>query len=386
MVVSSIAEDDPARAIGYLEQIDNARERSEASRRLLNTWIRKDPEAAINWVLGQDDRNQRDLVGQIGQSLVDHDVDAAMRILPKLQGSGRDALRQQIAFELAVNRSPAEAQYFEAYSDASEKKVRNLLEELENFRAAVEQVLVLEIPPGAAKTQVIILRSNRDFRAITDDKGTAAFVIGLRGIPYIVMPVGLGRGWSQTAIRHEYTHVLMAYSEHRFPKWYEEGFAEFMSGTQFTNKGTTFTLGDSTGRQRVGERIIPWRTLTADSFEFHSYGNVVAVTNAYYQSWLLVHYLMIGEQFKYLKDVGMFLGHFSEGKSSAEAFEIVFGMSADELGSLAMKQYRRRTPFYQIDFKPGIQDHNFSRSETDAEEIKNTIVEIHELFVSYRGK
>ena len=112
MVVSSIAEDDPARAIGYLEQIDNTRERSEASRRLLNTWIRKDPEAAINWVLGQDDRNQRDLVGQIGQSLVDHDVDAAMRILPKLQGSGRDALRQQIAFELAVNRSPAEAQRF----------------------------------------------------------------------------------------------------------------------------------------------------------------------------------------------------------------------------------------------------------------------------------
>jgi len=50
---------------------------------------------------------------------------------------------------------------FDAYSDSSEKKVRKLLEELENFRAAAEQHLTFDIPAGAVKTQVVILNSEK---------------------------------------------------------------------------------------------------------------------------------------------------------------------------------------------------------------------------------
>ncbi len=51
--------------------------------------------------------------------------------------------------------------YFEAYSDAREKKVRELLDDLENFRAAVLQVGNFKVPDGAPKTEVMIFLSKR---------------------------------------------------------------------------------------------------------------------------------------------------------------------------------------------------------------------------------
>lgn len=274
--------------------------------------------------------------------------------------------------------------YFEAYSDASEKKVYRLLDELENFRAAVAQVLTFEIPAGAAKTQVIILNSSRDFRKVTEDRRTAAFMIGIRGIPYILMPAGGGGDWSKTSIRHEYTHVLMAYSGHRFPPWYEEGFAEFMSGTKFREKGTKFTFGDTVGRQQSGAAFVPWNELMSGDFEFHSVQASSTLSNAYLQSWFLVHYLTIGENFKHNDNLGEYLGRFSVGEPSASALDAVFGMTPGEIGDMAVQKYSRRTPYYLLDFTPGIQDLEFARSETDAERVAAVIAEIHELFTGDR--
>ncbi len=57
-----------------------------------------------------------------------------------------------------------ENKYFEAYSDASEKDVRQLLEELENFRAAVIQLNGSRVPDGSAKTRIIIFESKTRYR------------------------------------------------------------------------------------------------------------------------------------------------------------------------------------------------------------------------------
>lgn len=274
--------------------------------------------------------------------------------------------------------------YFEVYSDASEKKVRGLLEELENFRAAVAQILTFEIPAGAVKTQVIILRSKRDFRKITEDRLTAAFMIGVRGIPHIVMPAASGGDWSRTSIRHEYTHVLMAYSGHRFPRWYKEGFAELMSGTKFRNKGTKFTFGERIGRQRSSAAFVPWDELLSGDFEFHSVQAGPKLSNAYLQSWLLVHYLTIGEKFKRIDNFGNYLGRFATGESSESALDAVFGMTPREIGNFAEQKYSKRIPYYELDFISGIQDLDFARSGTDAETVTSAIAEIHDLFAQAR--
>jgi len=285
------------------------------------------------------------------------------------------------ALLMAAVGSPAHARswhkyenaYFEAYSDGSEKKVRKLLEELENFRAAVVQVMALEIPPGAAKTQVIMFRSARRFQKLTGTRYIAGFMSTVDGVPHIVMPVGRRNSESELLIRHEYIHALMAYSEHQFPRWFSEGVAEFMSGTRFTDHGTQFTLGGAISRPKLRGALVPWSELTSKEFNVHSLKRVEKASNAYFQAWLLTHYLIVGDQAKHYPKLSAYLGRYAAGESSASAFQAEFGMSADELGEIVMHKYRRKLSYYKLRFRPGTQDHDFVRHEANAETVENTI-------------
>ena len=241
-----------------------------------------------------------------------------------------------------------------------------------NFRAAVVQILGLKVPDGAVKTQLILFRSKRDFREVTQDRDIAAFVSGLDGVPYMVMPAGQGN-ISSWYLRHEYTHVLLGYGEVEYPSWYNEGFAEFMSGTEFKKKGTIFTLGDQIPRVQIGRLLVPWDELVRRDFDVHAISSSEKGSNAYYQSWMLTHYLTLGEDLRNSPKLARYLVRFSAGQDSAAAFEAEFGMTPTELGRRAMREYSHRMPFYKVPFQPGMQDLEFTRSDADQDAIKETI-------------
>jgi len=69
-------------------------------------------EAAIEWLLGQDEQSVGQMIRRVGRSLLEYDIDAAIRLLPKLNEKDGLGLRQQIAQQLATSRSPSEAQSF----------------------------------------------------------------------------------------------------------------------------------------------------------------------------------------------------------------------------------------------------------------------------------
>lgn len=271
-----------------------------------------------------------------------------------------------------------ENDYFEAYSDASERSVTRLLEELENFRAAVVQLLAIEIRPGTRKTRLIVFRSRNEFRELAGNKRIAAFMTGVDGVPHMVMPNGNNRNVARHLVRHEYTHVVLGYSEHRFPLWYHEGFAEFMSGTNFTEKGTKFSVGDTIARRQVGRLLVPWEELLDDNFNVHAISNADKASNAYYQAWMLVHYLTIGDRFEHYPKLSRYLGRVSAGEESLSAIRAEFDMEPDELGRLALREYGRRMPYYEMEFEPGVRDREFERSKFDSAAIAETIAAIRE--------
>ena len=263
--------------------------------------------------------------------------------------------------------------YFEVYSNANEKPLRRFLESLENFRAASLQMLSFEIPDGAVKTQVVVFSSRPQFQAIVEDKNIAAVMVGMDDAPYMVLPLTRGRGGSDHFLRHEYTHVLLAYSPHRFPPWYHEGFAEFMSGTEFKKKGTVFTLGDEIDRVLVGRKRVPWNELLSDNYNLHAQPSGELGSNAYYQAWILTHYLMIGNNFENYPALGRYLGRFAAGEASVAAFKAEFGREPSEVAEQALTHYSNRMPYYEIPFKPGAQDHDFVRTGTDRDEMATLI-------------
>lgn len=111
-VLQSIGRTNPADALVYLDQIPDQQEKLDSSRRLVSFWVQTDPDAAIDWLLSQDEKSAGQLIQMAVMSLVNSDLDAAIRVLPRVDKQNQASLRRQIAQNLAVSRSPEEAQQF----------------------------------------------------------------------------------------------------------------------------------------------------------------------------------------------------------------------------------------------------------------------------------
>jgi hypothetical protein len=112
MVVQHIARNDPADAVTYLDQVQDRQQKLEVTQQLASSWIQRDPEAAIDWILSQDKETAGQLVQMAALRLLDTDIDAAIRMLPRVGEQNQESMRQQIAQRLATSRSPDEAQSF----------------------------------------------------------------------------------------------------------------------------------------------------------------------------------------------------------------------------------------------------------------------------------
>ena len=82
--------------------------RPKCSGRVLAQWMQSDPEAAVSWIVSQDDDTSRELLSE-GSSLIQESPEAAMRLLPLLDGETEQQWRYQIAQQLASSRSPEAA-------------------------------------------------------------------------------------------------------------------------------------------------------------------------------------------------------------------------------------------------------------------------------------
>ncbi len=111
-VLQQLAQRDPADAVVLLDRIQNEEQRRSASRQLASSWMRKDPDAALDWILSRDEATVGPLISTAMSRLVNRDLDAAIRLLPRVEEGNQSGVRRQIALQLASNRSPDEAQLF----------------------------------------------------------------------------------------------------------------------------------------------------------------------------------------------------------------------------------------------------------------------------------
>lgn len=111
-VVRRIAYSNPTDAAALLDQITDPRQKIEASQQLVSAWIGNDPDSAVDWILAQDKDTASQIIQRSASRLVQSDIDAAIRLLPKMDKIDQTGIRQQIAQRLAANVSPDEAQSF----------------------------------------------------------------------------------------------------------------------------------------------------------------------------------------------------------------------------------------------------------------------------------
>lgn len=121
-----LSEQDPRRAVALLDEIESPRERSMLIQSIGMNWLQRDPEAALDWILAANTTERPKLIAQAGAVLANTDLDAAIRLLPRLGEQDAAAWRQQIASRIAAERSVVQARSFIAQYQGSAEYPRLL--------------------------------------------------------------------------------------------------------------------------------------------------------------------------------------------------------------------------------------------------------------------
>lgn len=262
-----------------------------------------------------------------------------------------------------------ESTYFVANSDASKRRTLSILKELELFRAAASQAANLRVPESAPKTELLIIGNDAAFRKLAMGSNVGGFVTRYDDRFLIVIPASGDADWDYSVVRHEYSHVLLGYSNYRFPQWYNEGFAELMSTIDFRARNTTFSFGEAPRRVKMTS-FSGWNTLISEGFDRSHHAKVSA---AYLKSWVLTHYLMLGDDFANTPKLYEYLQRYNAGEPSLSAFEKAFGMDGNELAHRKLKIYVKRMPYVVYNFRPDTMDTDFQRSSSDIEAVESLL-------------
>jgi len=271
-----------------------------------------------------------------------------VRIFPRLAflfGAGLALVSAASASEQWITaRSP----HFEMFSSASESESREMLNKLEQFRAAV--LAICSLPRfHDSKATIVMFATNRQFdscKPLHDGKpaNVAATCIGGFGETTVAMAADNNPEQTDEAIFREYIQLMLAAGGEEPPLWLRDGLAELFS--TFKIDGDSFILG-------VGK---PARTETLSRLQLLPLGRLFAVTREspeyreetfHAESWALLHFMICG------KDSAVYLPRlrrFNELSATSDGtidhiFREAFSMSYDEM-ERAIDRYLQSDHFY----------------------------------------
>jgi tetratricopeptide (TPR) repeat protein len=224
---------------------------------------------------------------------------------------------------------------FVILTNGRKNEVRALAEDLEYFRASVQLLFDLKSADSELPLTIVAVRRNKDFKEFFPLESVAGFFVPtLRGhyavIDLSAREISLNSktvSASRPVLLHEYVHFLLRNnSTVRYPGWYEEGFAEYLSTLTYEDGAVEI------GRPIMGRMFVlsfaNWmgldELLSARVLNAH-----VDAFSYYAQAWLLVHHLNTDPDLK--PRLEEFLKRYSNGEDQADAVFDVFGVTLEEL-------------------------------------------------------
>lgn len=232
---------------------------------------------------------------------------------------------------------------FRIQSVLGEERTQEMLLHLEVMRSSLGNTVgdaALEIP---VRTIIVAVDNHEDYVSIGAPAYSAGFFFSdLRENAILVEDNDDMSGIQ--VILHEYAHFLNKQSGRiRYPRWFEEGNAEYLSHSRL--RGQTFEFGLAPDQHLATLSFATWLPLqqTLEVTDVFAMGEAEGALY-YAQSWLLVHYLnsrpgadqaLPGMLQDYARLV-------SNGTQPVDAFEDAFKADVDELEGELLKYFLDR--------------------------------------------
>lgn len=260
-------------------------------------------------------------------------------------------------FALSGVSSPAFAADIEVKSenvvfvgDVSEDAGRRLVRNLEIYRDTIVALVGLKGKPDNEKLRVYGAKNTKALKKMTG-QGNAAGVYrnGMDGPVFVTITKGGFKqgNWSSQVALHEYGHhILHGMSLDSYPRWYDEGFANYLS--TFKIEGDIITIGAPNAEHALSLREDRWMDPEVVLSSIRSYPRTRRISQFYGQSWLYVHYMQnTPELGRKLPD---YLKAIESGQKPLPAFEAAYGMTAKEFHRKA-RNYWNADAFPVMQFK-----------------------------------
>jgi hypothetical protein len=205
-----------------------------------------------------------------------------------------------LAFSMPAQASwqVAKSKHFIIYADDNPRRVADFATRLEKFDQAARSLLQMDDPQvgDGNRVTVFVLPIGAVQRLMGGDRFVGGFYTGRASGPLAyVGKVGVAQELGQQPILyHEYAHHLMMQQlDQPYPRWYVEGFAEFLSNAVFEKDGSVGIGMPAAVRARS---LLYGRQMPLDQMLGETYGPLNRLPSEmresiYARGWLLTHYL-----------------------------------------------------------------------------------------------
>lgn len=218
----------------------------------------------------------------------------------------------------------AETPSFVVYSQGSEEALRRQAEALQAYDALLRTVTGVKAPPSPTRVNVIIARDTSLFYHF--NVGTNYAGVYIASIGGIFALVGRYEAYwrdnDTSVLFHEYAHhFMMQYAASSYPRWYTEGFAQYLMSARImdgvaeigrVDSGDAYTLKDKawmTFESLIDPRPNRGRSSRSDMF--------------YPQAWIAVHYINADPVRR--QALSRYLAALAKGAEPLKGFEAAFG-------------------------------------------------------------
>jgi tetratricopeptide (TPR) repeat protein len=218
--------------------------------------------------------------------------------------------------------------------NASEKEIKQVAVRLEQFREVFSRLFTKMNFNSPVPTTVVVFKSDSSYRPFKPNATTVGYFQSGPDVNYITLTTELhGDQDPFNVIFHEYTHLLVNNTVGNMPSWFNEGLAEYYSTFSMTDD-RKIMLGKPISNHVFllrENKMLPLRTLFQVDQQSPYYNEREKQSIFYAESWALMHYLILGNNGKYLPQLGKFMESMDANVPMEQAFQQAFETTFEKM-------------------------------------------------------
>ena len=221
------------------------------------------------------------------------------------------------------------SEHFTLYTDVDAEEAKKLILDLELLHVVVLKITNAPQQKFTVPTHVFLFKRTGDFRSLNPSRRWAGFFRPGMEVNYAALANKSGHLDSNAVIYHEYVHQLLRNGSSNYPKWYDEGLAEFFAAVNVDDGNVI--LGGESIRLRSLQNTIAKVSLDKTVNHDDTWGqNSTLDSYMYAISWATLNYMYTGFMAglpRYGDKIPEYLSRLNQNEDRTKSFELAFGIS-----------------------------------------------------------